>query len=228
MRSINPLALIYKSYKEGVLDTKTYQQSLKRINIVNEAISRIESITSVEYPDYVIEPSILIGTSDVEFGQHSILYARTMPYRTQDDQIKIIIQLSAPLIIYGLRGTIHAVIAHEFLHYLNTMRNIIEMKINSDIISATSFETSFIDDEKTLNPNRVYKGDRALLRLLSMKFVQGLTDVKLDVKTQQLWIRKNKPSQQISLSRNYTRLPFTAFANTQVEEHLRSKIVEWN
>lgn len=228
MRTIHPLALIYKSFTEGIIDTKTYQQTIKRVEIVNEAVNRIEYVTTVDFPDFVIEPSLILGSSDMEFGQHAVLYARTIPYPTKANQIRIIIQLCAPLILYGLKGTIHAVLAHEFLHYLNMVKNILEMKINSDIVTFTSFEASFVDEEKTLNPKKVYKGDRSLIRMLNLKFSNGLYDSKLDMKTQKMWINKNKPTQSISLSKNYTSLPFAAFVNTKFDDHLMAMIEEWN
>jgi len=228
MRTIHPLALIYKSYSEGILDAKTYQQTIKRIEIVTEAVNRIEFVTTVKFPDFVIEPSLVIGSSDIEFGQHSILYARTIPYHTETNQIRIVIQLCAPLILYGLKGTIHAVMAHEFLHYLNFVKNILEMKINSDVIAVTSFEASFVDEEKTLNPKRVYKGDKSLVRMLNLKLANGLNDCKLDTKTEKLWINKNKPIQSIPLSKNYTNLTFEALSNTKFDDHLITMIQGWN
>jgi hypothetical protein len=228
MRAIHPLALIYKSYTEGILDTKTYQQTIKRIGIVNEAVNRIEYVTTVKFPDFVIEPSLVIGSSDIEYGQPAILYARTIPYPTETNQIRIIIQLCAPLVLYGLKGTIHAVMAHEFLHYLNLVKNILEMKINSDLITVTSFEASFIDDEKTLNAKRIFKRDRSLIKMLDLKFDTGLHDSRLDTKTQKMWINKNKPIQSIPLSKNYSKLPFAAFSNTKFDDHLMAMIEEWS
>jgi len=228
MRTIHPLALIYKSYTEGILDTKTYQQTIKRVEIVNEAVNRIEYLTTVKFPDFVIEPSLAIGSSDIEYGQPAILYARTIPYTTDTNQIRIIIQLCAPLILYGLKGTIHAVMAHEFLHYLNLVKNILEMKINSDIVAVTSFEASYIDDEKTLNAKKVYRGDKSLVRMLNLKFGNGLRDSRLDTKTQKMWINKKKPTQTIPLSNNYARLPFAAFSNTTFDDHLMAMIEEWD
>ena len=37
---------------------------------------------------------------------------------------QVVIQISAPLIAYGLKGTIHAILAHEFLHFLELIRKI--------------------------------------------------------------------------------------------------------
>ena len=117
MKRINPFLLFEKYINEQKLDTKLYYQIMIRRNIIEEAIERVEKITSLDYPDYYIEPSLLISSSEIEYGQYSILYARTIPICTKQNQIKIMIQLSAPLVLYGLKGTIHAVVAHEFLHY---------------------------------------------------------------------------------------------------------------
>jgi hypothetical protein len=227
MKRIDPFILFEKYINEQKLDSKIYYQIMTRRKIIDEAIKRVEKVTSIEYPDYYIEPSLLISSSEVEFGQHSILYARTIPLCTRQNQIKIMIQLSAPLVLYGLRGTIHAVMAHEFLHYLDFMKKIINLEVSSDAIPQTGFEASFIDSEKTIDYKIVFKNDRSLRKMIDLKFNQGLNDPRLDKKTKTSWIDKKLPTKHMTIVNNYTRLPFYAIANTPIEQHLRTKIMEW-
>ena len=227
MKRINPLILFEKYIEEGRLDQKIYQQSMKRIKIVDDAIKRFEKNTSLDYPDYFIEPSLFLSSSDLEYGQYAVMYARTIPICTRQNQIKIMIQLSLPLVLYGLRGTIHAVMAHEFLHYLDLVKKFITLNISSDTIPQTAFEAGFLDTEKTVDYRLVFKKDRSLRRMLDLKFDRGLVDPKLDKKTKTSWIDRKLPTKQIVIESNYTMLPIHAIANTPIEHHLRTKLMEW-
>lgn len=227
MKRVNPLTLFEKYYDEGRLDQKIYKQSMKKIKIVEEAIKRVEKNTSLDYPDYYIEPSLFLSSSDIEYGQYTAMYARTLPICTRQNQIRVMVQLSLPLILYGLKGTIHAVIAHEFLHYLDLIKKFINLEISSDPIPQTVFEAGFIDSEKTMDYRLVFIKDRSLRRMLETKFDHGLKDPKLDDKTKKSWIDQKLPTKSILIENNYTSLPFHAIANTPIENQLRAKIIEW-
>jgi len=227
MKRINPLTLFEKYFEEGRLDQNIYQQSMKKIKIVDEAIKRVEKNTSLDYPDYFIEPSLFLSSSDIEYGQYAFMYARTIPICTKQNQIRILIQLSLPLILYGLKGTIHAVMAHEFLHYLDLIKKFINLEVSSDSLPQTVFEAGFVDSEKTMDYRLVFKKDRSLRRMLETKFEHGLRDSKLDEKTKTSWIDRKLPTNHILIESNYTKLPFHAIANTPIENQLRAKLIEW-
>ena len=228
MNAFDPLVLIKKYLNEKRLDDRTYDLIIGRMNVIEEGIERIKRITSIDYPFYFVEPNLLVATSEIEYQQYSILYARTIPYCTPENKIRIFIQLSAPLIMYGLKGTIHAVLAHEFLHYLNILKNIINLDVSSDNISDTLYENSFTDNEKTLDLNKVFKGDTYLQKLVNKKFVNGFNDLKLDKKTELLWIKKNLPIQKIMIGDNFIKLPFSALANTIVEDSIKNEISKFS
>ena len=227
MNDFDPLALVKKYLLEKKVEERTYKLIIDRMSVVEEGINRIERITSIDYPNYFIDPNLLVATSDIEYQQYSLLYARTIPFCTTENRIKIVIQLSAPLVIYGLKGTLHAVLAHEFLHYLNILKNIINLDVTSDNISNTLYENSFSDNEKTLDTTKVFKGDICLQRLVSKKFVNGFNDSKLDKKTESLWIKKKLPVQKIMIGDNFIKLPFSALANTIVEDSLKNEILKF-
>ena len=188
MKRINPFTLLEKYTQERTLDRKLYDQCMKRIKIVEDAVDRIEKITELDYPDYYVEPSLTLSSSDIELEQYSVLYARTIPVCTKQNQIRVVIQISLPLVLYGLKGTIHAVMAHEFIHYLDLIKRFIDLDISSDHIPQTGFETGYLDNEKTIDHKIVFKSDRSLKRMLDMKFDHGLIDPKLDIKTKKSWI----------------------------------------
>ncbi len=227
MNGFDPLALVKKYLVEKKIDERTYHLITDRMSLIEEGINRIERITSIDYPHYYIEPNLLVATSDIEYQQYSLLYARTIPFCTLENRIKIVIQLSASLIMYGLKGTLHAVLAHEFLHYLSILKNIINLEVTSDNISNTLYENSFSDNEKTLDSNKVFKGDPYLQKLLNRKFANGFNDIKLDKKTELFWIKKKLPFQKIMIGDNFIKLPFSAMANTVVEDALKNEILKF-
>ena len=96
MNDFDPLALVKKYLLEKKVEERTYNLIIDRMNLVEGGINRIERITSIDYPYYFIEPNLMVATSDIEYQQFSLLYARTIPFCTTENRIKIIIQLSAP------------------------------------------------------------------------------------------------------------------------------------
>ena len=217
---MQPLMLVDKAYEEGKLDKKIYNKIVDRFRYVREGIERIENASSIRYPDYYIEPSMILSISSMdEFG---ILFARTLPVMV-DNKVKIIVQITAPLLAFGLKGTIHAILAHEFLHYLELLSRIIKMDILSDEVAYTLFESTYSDLTRLLDAKVVFH-DRALLRLLSRKFDEHLNDPKLEDKSIKLWLEKGYPVKRISIEDNITRLSMDAIINTPIDEVLEEKI----
>ncbi len=224
MNDIDPLAFVKQYLLDKKIDERTYELIIDKMRVVEEGIKRIERKTSIDYPNYFIEPNLLVATSDIEYQQYSILYARTIPFCTTENRIKIVIQLSAPLVMYGLKGTIHAVLAHEFLHYLNILKNIINLEVTSDNISDTLYENSFSDNERTLDLTKVFGRDIYLQNVVNKKFVNGFNDSNLDKKAESFWIKKKLPIQKIMIGDNFIKLPFSALANTVVDDSLKNEI----
>ena len=224
MNDIDPLALVKQYLLDKKIDERTYELIIDKMRVVEEGIKRIERKTSIDYPNYFIEPNLLVATSDIEYQQYSILYARTIPFCTTENRIKIVIQLSAPLVMYGLKGTLYAVLAHEFLHYLNILKNIINLEVTSDNVSDTLYENSFSDNERTLDLTKVFRRDIYLQNVVNKKFVNGFNDSNLDKKAESFWIKKKLPIQKIMIGDNFIKLPFSALANTVVDDSLKNEI----
>ena len=93
--------------------------------------------------------------------------------------------------MYGLKGTLHAVLAHEFLHYLNILKNIINLEVTSDNISNTLYENSFSDNEKTLDSTKVFKGDVIFRNCLIKNLQMGSMIQNWTKKLNHFGLRKN-------------------------------------
>ena len=224
MKKIEPMFKVNQSYDNKLIDDHIYNSILKRKHIIEEGINKIQKLTEIEYPQYFIEPSLLIATSPLEYGQFSIMYARTIPISDKDNKIDVLIQLFTPLILYGLKGTVYSVIAHEFLHYLNLLNKIINLEISSDTTNSTLFENVYNDNERLFDYRKVFKKDRYLTKLISKKFENGFDDEKLNKKSIRFWIEKKLPIETLPIESNYTKLSFLSMANTEIEEDIKKKL----
>src|SRR5207244_3301190 len=81
------------------------------------------------YPYYYVLPELVLVSSSVEYDKVGIFFARTIRTIGFNNRLNIVIQISALLVAYGLLGTLHAILTHEFLHYLELLRGIITINI---------------------------------------------------------------------------------------------------
>ena len=163
-----------------------------------------------------------MSSSSVNSFEYGVLFARTIPITTKNG-LHIVIQISAPLVAYGLKGTIHAILAHEFLHYLELIRKISNMELVSDEVSANLFENVYADSERLFEPRAVFT-DKTLLSHITKKFPSGFRDYKLEDKVIKYWIEKNLPTTNITLDTNITKLSPDLFSKMKLAPNLISKI----
>jgi hypothetical protein len=108
-----------------------YDLTVKRFPITVAGINRIEKASGIKFPVAYVEPSLVISSPDPHSYEFGILFARTIPVMFEE-KFQVVIQISAPLVAYGLKGTIHAILAHEFLHFLELIRNLPKTNIALD------------------------------------------------------------------------------------------------
>ena len=150
------------------------------------------------------------------------MFARTIPVLFED-KFQVVIQISAPLVAYGLKGTIHAILAHEFLHFLELMRKISKMDLVSDEISGNLFENMYSDETRLFEPRAVFD-DRTLLNHITKKFPAGFRDYKLEDKVTKFWTNLNLPTTNISLDENTVKLSADSLSKIQLDPEFISKI----
>ncbi len=219
---MNPLVKVKEAFQNGMLPEKEYSLIVKRFPIIISGINRIEKASNVNFPIAYVEPSVIVSSSNPSSFEFGILFARTIPVITKNI-LQIVIQISAPLVAYGLKGTIHAILAHEFLHYLELMRKISKMELLSDQISSNLFENVYADSERLFEPRAVFN-DKTLLSHITKKFPSGFRDYKLEDKTIKFWIEKNLPATKIALDTNITKLSTDLISKIQLNPVLKSKI----
>ena len=218
---MDPLLKVNESHKNGILPDKTYSLIMERFGIVVEGIDRIEKASKINFPLAYVEPSIITSQHAGSFD-YGILFARTLPVVT-NGKVEIIIQITAPLVAYGLKGTIHAILAHEFLHYLELVKRMSRMEMVSDEISGNLFESTYADTTRLFEPRAVFD-DKTLLSHITKKFPEGFRDYKLEDKVIKNWIQKKLPAINIALDTNTVKIPADVLAKTQIDSNLLSKL----
>jgi len=227
MNSFDPLYKVHNAYRLGQIPQKVFDLVTKRFPLVIEGIKRVEEASGLKYPFYYAEPSLVISTSTVEFTEMGILFARTIPVVDAHKQLHVVVQITAPLISYGFKGTIHAVLAHEFMHYLELVNRIVKMEVISDEVSGTLFEGTYADASRLIEERVVFKSDPTLIRHITTRFPEGFRDLKLEEKIMKTWIKKGLPTLKVSLDANIIKIPIEAMACLKVEQGVQDKITEF-
>lgn len=220
---LNPLVKINESYEKGILPKNIFIKIKERYRIVTSGIERIEHSAGIKYPTIYVEPSLIIS-NDTDKSNYAILFARTIPF-VYEDKFTVLIQISAPLVVYGLKGTIHAILAHEFLHYLDLMNKISKNKIISDEVSGNIFENVYSDATKLFKPKTVFN-DRTLIKHISTRFAPQFSDSKLENKIIESWLKKKLPKTIIDLDYNNIKLSMKSLAKFELQPELLTKINE--
>ena len=174
---MNPLEKVSQSFDNGIIPEDVYDLIQKRFHLVSDGIKRIVKASSINYPITYVDPSIIVSGSSNSLDV-GILYARTIPLIVSNS-IQVVIQISAPLVAYWLKGTIHAILAHEFLHYLELVTRISNAELLSDEISSNLFENVYSDNTRLLEPKSVFT-DTTLLSHITKRFPSGFRDYKLE------------------------------------------------
>ncbi len=218
---MEPLQKVYEAFTSNLLPKDVFDLINKRFSLVLEGMSRIEKASEIRFPITYVEPSLVLssGTNSFDYG---ILFARTIPIFA-NNSVQIIIQISAPLIAYGLKGTIHAILAHEFLHYLELISRLSKMNVISDEISGNLFENVYSDNTRLFEPQTVFD-DKTLVQHITKKFPSGFRDYKLEDKVVKYWIEKNLPALQISLDINTVKLNAKSLSQININPSLLKKL----
>ena len=219
---MDPLVRLKDAHSKGIIPDDVYDLILERFPITVAGINRIEKASGIRYPVAYVEPSLVISSPNPNSYEYGVLFARTIPL-VFEEKFQVVIQISAPLVAYGLKGTIHAILAHEFLHFLELIRKISKMELLSDEISGNLFENVYSDETRLFEPRVVFK-DRTLLNHITKKFPSGFRDFKLEEKAIKFWADRNLPKSNISLDTNTVKLSMDSLSKIKLDPAFISKI----
>ena len=219
---MDPLVKVKEAHQKGIIPDKTYSLIKVRFPITISGINRIEKASGIAFPIAYVEPSIILSSPGPSSYQYGILFARTIPL-IFDEKLRVVIQITAPLVAYGLKGTIHAILAHEFLHYLDLIRKFSKMDVLSDEITSNLFESVYADETRLFDPRAVF-ADKTLLLHITKKFPAGFRDYKLEDKVIKYWIEKNLPKSNVALDTNIVKISAESLAKIKLDQKLLDAI----
>lgn len=219
---MDPLIKVKEAHQKGIIPNNVYSLIKERFPITIEGINRIEKASGINYPVAYVEPSIILSSQDPSSYQYGILFARTIPV-VIDEKLQVVIQITAPLVAYGLKGTVHAILAHEFLHYLELIRRFSKMEILSDEITGNLFESIYADETRLFEPRAVFN-DKTLLFHITKKFPAGFRDYKLEDKVIKNWLEKALPKSNIAIDANIVKLSAESLSKIKIDPKLLTEI----
>lgn len=221
---MDPLVLLDQAVAQEKVPRAIATKVRKRMSLVQAAIQRTEKASGLRYPPFYIEPSLPCSRTGAEYGQMGVLFARVIP-TTVTGSVVILVQFSAALVAFGTKGTIEAIAAHEFTHYVDLVRKMSTKEITSDEVVTTLYEASFRDAEHTVAPKLIFS-EKALVSLISRKFKNDLVDAALSKKAEALWVAKNLPIHWVGPEENTLRVPMAVVAASRFDPAVLAKISE--
>jgi hypothetical protein len=221
---VDPLVLLDQAVAQEKVPRAVARKVRLKMRYVQGAVSRVEKASGLRYPPYYIEPVLPVSKSGGEYGQMGVLFARVIP-TTVTGTVVILIQFTAALVAYGTKGTIEAVAAHEFTHYVELVRKLSTTNVASDEVATTLYEASFADAERTVSPKLIFS-DKALVDLISRKFKNDLADPALNRKVGDSWIAKNLPIRWVGPEENRVHVQMDIVAKTKFDPAVLSRVAE--
>lgn len=203
----------------SLLDKKTKRSVAAKIKNVYEAIQTIEQMTGVKYPIFYIEPVLTVSSSNGPAETLGVMYARTIPIQVKQG-VAIVVELTAPLILYATKATLRIVLAHEFLHYVALVRSFSRMDVTTQITADTLFEERYADSSRAVDPSIVF-GNKRFAKALAKKTGAGLDDPKLNEKCRSKWLEKGMPVTRISMGTNQVSIAVDSILRTEFDPKVR-------
>ena len=219
----DPFFLLDQFAAQGKLKPALVSKVKARGKYLFGAIARVEKASGLRYPPYYVEPTLPLAVTSVEYGSMGAFFARVIP-AAHEGKLSIIVQFTAPLLLFGAKGTMEAVVAHEFTHYLDLVRRISRTTILSDERVGTLFEAGYADEGRVVGPSKVFAKDKALANLVGKKFTPNLSDAKLDEKVSKSWIAKGLPARRATTEENNVRLDMAMVARTTFDPAVMERI----
>ncbi len=221
---MDPLILLDQAVAQGKLPRAMAKKVRLHMKFVQGALARVEKASGLRYPPYYIEPTLPLSRTGGEYGQTGVLFARVIPM-TATSGVSILVQFTAALVAFGTKGTIEAVAAHEFTHYVDLVRKLSSSKVVSDERATTLYEASFADSERTV-PARLLFSEKALVGLITRKFKPELYDQSLSKQAGDGWIAKNLPITWVGPEANVVKLAMQSVAAARFDPAVVAKAAQ--
>lgn len=163
-----------------------------------------------------------IVDSNDNVGGLGVLYARTIPVEVEG-KVQILIEVTAPLLLYSTKTTLRLVLAHEFLHYLELVRNFTKMNVVSQITSASLYEERYSDYSRAMDPGKIFS-NKKLVSDLRRRTSTGLADEKLNEKCKSKWIENELPVAKLNLAQNQVHVSIESVMRSAFDPKVKSLV----
>jgi hypothetical protein len=221
---VDPLVRAKEALRSGKLPPEIYAKIEERMPVLSDSIQRVEKAASLSYPPYYIQPLLILVRSPAEVGTTGIYYARNVPVAL-DNRLHLLVEFTAPLLLYASKKTVLAVAAHEFTHYLELVRRFSEQPVSTSAAS-TMFEATYRDMEEAMPPRKIFGRFKSLSSLIDAKFEGGFTDEPLNQKTLKNWYQRSLPATVVSPDDNSVRIAVEAVLNAVFDEEALRRVKE--
>jgi len=221
---LDPLILLDQAVAQEKIPRAMAKKVRLKMKVLQGAILRVEKASGLRYPPYYVEPVLPVSRTGSEYGQMGVMFARVVPH-TATGSLVILVQFTAALVAFGTKGTIEAVAAHEFTHYVELVRKLSTKDIVSDEVATTLYEASYADAERTVPPKLLFS-EKSLVSLISRKFKTELSDPALNKKVEDAWIGKNLPIRWVGPEENRVNIPMGMAASTKFDSGVLAKVAE--
>jgi len=187
-----------------------------KASAIESAVFEIEKMSRINYPAFYVSPTLLVSASWESASDLGILYARTIPVEV-NGRVLIIVQLSAPLVLFATKAVLLAVMAHEFLHYLELVKRFAGGNLVSELSPNSLLEEKYEDATRTIDPSRVFPKRSKIIRRLAENFDPGFSNQILDEKCRKLWIEKGLPTEKILMGANQIHVSMDSLARSSFD-----------
>lgn len=221
---MNPMELIRKAVNEGKIPAEYESKVELGLSKITDAVNKVEKSTGAKYPLWFISPYSLLMKGGNLYSE-AIVYSRFVPI-SDGSSLLLTVELTAPLVAFGSKGTISSAVAHEFLHYLNFLALLRDRSIRSSGVTDEVIEALGIDEGELFTADLVYSKSKYLLRVLNEKFSDGLNDDALNKRTITKWINAGLPTIVMSPSDNQVKLPVAVLMKYVPDEGIR-RLLKW-
>ncbi|MFP3130250.1 MAG: hypothetical protein RXR51_01510 [Nitrososphaeria archaeon] len=220
---MDPLVTINESLSKNEIPEDIFKKVSDSVKKVNDVIIQIEKASNIKYPEWYVYPKALVMKAPV--GGSSIVYSRFFPF-SYENVLYTLVQVTPPLVLYASKDTLLAVMAHEFLHYVNFIAGLKNFSITSEEETTSVFESVFKDEAQLYDEEKVFKKSKKIKRLLKEKFSGGLNDEALNKKTLARWFKKGLPVDYIYPEGNISRISVISILNFKPEETIK-RFLNW-
>jgi len=219
---VDPLGKVNEAAKNGKLPPEIVGKIVARMPELDEAIKNVEEASGLVYPPYYVQPVMILVKSEVEVGTTGVYYARNVPV-VLNNKLNLLIEFTAPLLLYASKQTLQAVVAHEFTHYLELVKRFSTSPFSSPSPS-TMFEATYKDMQEAFPPELIFGRRKGIALAIDKKFSQGFSDEPMNKRAIKNWLEKKLPYVVVSPDDNAVRIPLSAIANANIDRRVVEKI----